>query len=134
MRFLVGTSEQTRRNAFVMRVFVFRLAFRLRSDSDKGGAKVAASRESSIVRAIVEWIKGQGEAHVMKTHGGPQRRGLPDLVGVYRGRAFALEVKREGGAATPLQEHELAEWRRAGAVAGVVHSVEEARRMLEGET
>lgn len=29
--------------------------------------------------------------------------GVPDIVGCYQGRFFAIEVKREGKSATPLQ-------------------------------
>jgi len=86
--------------------------------------------ETAITEAIMRWLRARG-AHVIKTYGGPYRRGLPDLIGVYRGRALALEVKRPGGKPTKLQEYELGRWAAAGAVAGVVTSVEDAKRLLE---
>ena len=57
--------------------------------------------------------------------------GWPDIIGVFRGRALALEVKRPGGKATKLQLATLDKWKAAGALAGVVTSIEEARRIIE---
>ncbi len=85
--------------------------------------------ETAITEAIMRWLRRQG-AHVIKTYGGPYRRGLPDLIGVYRGRALALEVKRPGGTPTPLQEHELGRWAAAGALAAVVTSIEDVKRLI----
>jgi hypothetical protein len=56
--------------------------------------------------------------------------GDPDLAGCYRGRHFELEVKTESGRLTRIQEVRLEEWRRAGAVVGVVHSPDEALATL----
>lgn len=86
--------------------------------------------EAAITDAIIRWLRSRG-AHVIKTYGGPYRRGLPDLIGVYRGRALALEVKRPGGKPTPLQEHELSKFAAAGALAAVVTSVEDVKRLIE---
>lgn len=85
--------------------------------------------EAAITEAIIRWLRARG-AHVIKTYGGPYRRGLPDLIGVYRGRALALEVKRPGGKPTPLQEHELGRWAAAGALVAVVTSVEDVKRLI----
>jgi hypothetical protein len=52
--------------------------------------------------------------------------GDPDLTGCYQGRHFELEVKAPGGRVSRIQEVRLEEWRRVGAVVGVVHSPEEA--------
>jgi len=91
---------------------------------------VAVSSEAAITEAIMRWLRSRG-AHVIKTHGGPQRRGLPDLIGVFRGRALALEVKRPGGRPTRLQEYELGRWAAAGAAAAIVTSVDDVKRLIE---
>jgi hypothetical protein len=41
-----------------------------------------------------------------------------------------LEVKRPGGKATPLQVAELRKWGRAGAIVGIVESVDDVRALL----
>lgn len=56
--------------------------------------------------------------------------GTPDLLGSYRGRALALEVKRPGGTVTQLQLEQLSLWELAGAAAAVVHSVQEVSDIL----
>lgn len=61
-----------------------------------------------------------------------QSRGLPDIVGVYRGRGFGLEVKRPGkrNTLTPLQAKTLRDIRDAGGIGFLVTSVDEALAAL----
>jgi hypothetical protein len=59
--------------------------------------------------------------------------GDPDIDACLAGRSVQFEVKRPGEDATPLQLKRLEEWRRAGAVAAVVHSVSEAETLLRTE-
>jgi hypothetical protein len=81
---------------------------------------------TSIIRALRKRKAGGHCLFFVKLHGGPmQKAGLPDLLVVYKGRAYFFEVKRPGGKATPLQEHTLAELWVAGAVACVVNSADE---------
>src|SRR5690606_25431666 len=54
----------------------------------RSGWEWCAMTEAAITEAIMRWLRRQG-AHVIKTYGGPYRRGLPDLIGAYRGRAMA---------------------------------------------
>jgi hypothetical protein len=56
--------------------------------------------------------------------------GDPDLTGCFRGRHFEFEVKAPGGRLTRIQKARLDEWRSAGAIVGVVRSVEEALALL----
>jgi hypothetical protein len=51
--------------------------------------------------------------------------GDPDVYGSLYGLHFEVEVKRPGKVPTDLQERRLAEWKAAGAIAGVATSVEE---------
>ena len=44
------------------------------------------------------------------------KRGVPDFVGVYRGRMFAIEAKAPGGKPKPWQERCMAEMANAGAL------------------
>lgn len=86
--------------------------------------------EAPIVKKIAKELKKQGWWG-FKTHGGAdQIRGLPDLVGCYHGYFLAMEVKKPGKDATPLQAFTIQQIRLAGGIAGVVHSVEEALDLL----
>ena len=61
------------------------------------------------------------------------QRGVPDLVAMMKGTAqlVAIEVKREGGYASPEQKNFLSMLRVNGAKAGVARSVEEALAIIE---
>lgn len=87
--------------------------------------------EADIVAAILRYLRGLPETWAQKMHGSVfQDVGTPDLLGVHRGTAFAFEVKRVGGKATKAQTVMLARWRAAGAITGVVHSIEDVQRLL----
>lgn len=79
--------------------------------------------EKHIVDSIVEYLRTVPQCAVRKRHGTAfSVAGDPDLYGTIAGRHFELEVKRDGNPPTGLQEARIEEWRKAGAVVGVVHS------------
>lgn len=87
--------------------------------------------ETQITKSIVRVVKRR-KAWVVKFHGGKATRaGVPDLLLCYLGFFVALEVKRPGEKATPIQEHEMSLIRAAGGVACVVTSVAEAEAVLD---
>jgi len=96
---------------------------------------MAQSLENPVVRKIIAYLKKMGPqcCWYMRTSGGPWgRRGLPDIIGTWKGVFFALEVKRPGGKATKLQLRELEKIRTAGGRAGVVTNVKEAGYVIFG--
>lgn len=56
-----------------------------------------------------------------------------DMVGMSIAQFVALEVKRPGGHVSPQQRAWLAIAQSAGALVGIVHSVEEARGLMNGQ-
>lgn len=56
-----------------------------------------------------------------------------DMVGMSLAQFVALEVKRPGGRVSPPQRAWLAVAQSAGALVGIVHSVEEARGLIHGQ-
>lgn len=94
----------------------------------------AVTREAAVVDRIVRWLKSQApEVYWEKRWGGPYgRAGAPDLSLCVRGQRVELEVKRPGGnGPTPSQVAELSRWAAAGAVTGVVRSLEDVRAIVE---
>lgn len=86
--------------------------------------------EAQLVDGIMRLLKQRG-AWAFKTHGTVMgRRGIPDIVGAYRGEPLALEAKQPGNYATPLQRHELKRAGAAGAWAMVVRGVEDVEKLL----
>ena len=90
--------------------------------------------ERAIVRAILDYLNGLPVCVARKRWGGGMGvAGEPDIDACIRGRSLQLEVKRMGEDATCLQRKRLGEWRRAGAVTGVVHGVAEIKELLNRE-
>ena len=88
-------------------------------------------KETVIQRQIIKHLRGMG-AWVFNVHGSPyQQVGTPDLLVGYKGRFYAMEVKRPGGVLTPVQAKVIEEIRASGSVAGRVESIEEAIKLLE---
>ena len=88
-------------------------------------------KESVLQRQIIQHLRGMG-AWVFNVHGSPyQQVGTPDLLVGYRGRFYAMEVKRPGGVLTPVQAKVIEEIRASGSVAGRVESIAEAVELIE---
>jgi len=88
--------------------------------------------EKAIVNSILKYLKTLPQCKAEKTWGGPYgNSGKPDITGCLKGRRFELEVKKPGGKPTKLQEVTLEQWKEAGAIVAVVHSVEEVKEVLK---
>lgn len=88
--------------------------------------------EAKILRSICRYLDGlESLCYYMKLRGGPYSvRGLPDIVGVFNGHFFALEVKASKGEVTPLQAHTLRKIYEAGGAASVVRSVKDVEKII----
>jgi hypothetical protein len=87
--------------------------------------------ERTIVKSILAYLNGQPGCLARKRWGGGMGvAGDPDIDACVRGHSVQLEVKRPGAKPTALQLKRLEEWRRAGAVVGVVESLEQVRALL----
>lgn len=85
--------------------------------------------EADIVRKALKALRELPDTFWFKVHGGPyQQAGIPDIIGMIRGRFFGLEFKTPArkNTVTPLQEQTLNAIRKAGGVGAVVTSVDEA--------
>lgn len=88
--------------------------------------------EKSIVNSILKYLNSLPRCRAEKTWGGGYgNAGKPDITGCLNGRRFELEVKVPGGKLTPLQKVTLGQWKEAGAITGVVHSVDEVKEILK---
>lgn len=87
------------------------------------------AREASVQRQSRLELQARGAKHVK---GNPTLgAGCPDLLACHRGVFVVAELKKAGENPTRLQEHELEQWRRAGAVTGVVRSRGDMARLLD---
>lgn len=91
-----------------------------------------AQPESILSRRIAGAIRARG-GFVFKVHGGPtMMRGLPDLIGCYRGRFIGWESKMtKSDVPSPIQRYRHKQIREAGGLALVVRSIAEAMAVLD---
>ena len=86
--------------------------------------------ETVIQQRIQKYLKGIG-AKSVKQHGNEySEAGIPDLLVCYRGMFLAMEVKQPGKYPTRLQRVQLQRFKDAGAITGVVRSVEDVEGLV----
>ena len=88
--------------------------------------------ESTITAEIQKWLKRQPSWWGFKVMGGAQqKRGVPDIVGCWKGMFVAFEVKRPVvGRVSDLQAHIIDQINSVGGRAFVVYSVEDVKRAI----
>jgi hypothetical protein len=69
------------------------------------------------------------EAAIMKGLG--VKAGVPDVVAIHKGRCYGLELKAEGGRATPKQLEAIAAMEAAGAYCCIAEGLDRALAVLE---
>lgn len=90
------------------------------------------SLEESLVKRVSTVLSNTPYCWFFKVHGGIfQKVGIPDIIGCYHGKLFAMEMKKEKEEPTAIQKLVMCRIRNAGGVAGVVKSVFDAKRILE---
>lgn len=89
--------------------------------------------EGDLAKKMAKVIRDRG-GFAVKTHGDPrQRRGLPDIIGCYRGRFIGIEVKLPGkeNTVTKLQAATLGQIRAGGGIGAMGTTVQGVRRLLD---
>lgn len=91
------------------------------------------ARENSIVGRILDYINGLPNATAEKVQGTALSSGKADINACINGRCIRLEVKTadHGNKASKKQKLNLKRWAAAGAVCGVVYSLDEVKKLLE---
>ncbi len=80
-------------------------------------------KESQLQSKIIERLKSHGwyVVKLIQTN----VNGIPDLMCIRKGNVIFLEVKREGGELTPLQEHRIKQLNSFGVYARMVDKIED---------
>jgi hypothetical protein len=120
---------------------------REQAGADAQRRRVARVRETPIHMALVQHLQVRARPGVFWCHvpngeyrarvtaailrGMGVKAGVPDLMLVSQGRAYFLELKREGGKLSTEQKVVHAELRRAGAVVDTAYGLDEALDVLE---
>jgi Holliday junction resolvase len=77
--------------------------------------------EAKVKKKVAELLKKYNAYYFFPAMGAFGRAGIPDIVGSYRGRFFAVECKAGKGKTTALQEAEIDKIRAAGGKAFVIN-------------
>lgn len=88
--------------------------------------------ERTIVKNALTKLRARGGFWI-KIHGSPfQLAGIPDIIGCYRGRFIAFEVKREAGMVpTRIQLYQMKKIRAAGGFATLIFTADQALHLLD---
>lgn len=100
--------------------------------------------EKQIENQILSWLKMKGiMAWKVKTVGtfdqklgkfrkpsAWYRKGVADIIGIYKGKPLAIEVKSKTGSLAPHQREFLEEFAREGGIAMMARSVEQVEKVL----
>lgn len=82
---------------------------------------MAMTPEAKVKKRVVEQLKEVGAYYFYPVTGGYGTSGVPDIVGCFRGRFFAIECKAGKNVPTALQELNMEKIRSAGGAALVVN-------------
>lgn len=86
--------------------------------------------EKTLVTKMLRLLRANG-AWAEKVHGSAlQRRGLPDIIGCYRGLFFSIEVKVWPNQPTEIQRTVMTEVLKAGGLAIVAWSTEDVDALI----
>lgn len=90
-------------------------------------------RETSIQGDIIKWLNAQKGCAAENVRGNATQSGRADINACVHGRAVKLEVKRPDSSydVTEKQRLYLRRWRRAGAVAVSVESLDEVKALVK---
>ena len=84
--------------------------------------------EQQIQKEIIKYLESIG-AYTIKTIK-TNRAGTPDIIACLNGRFVAIEVKRKGNKATPLQLAKIKQIRALGGIAFIAYSKDDAVKCL----
>jgi penicillin-binding protein-related factor A (putative recombinase) len=77
--------------------------------------------EAAVKKKVVQQLKLLDAYYFYPVTGGYGRSGVPDIVGCYKGKFFAIECKAGTNKPTPLQELNITQIKQSGGTALVVN-------------
>ena len=87
--------------------------------------------EKDLQKYVVGRLREIGGLCLFNIHGDRYNVGIPDLLGCYDGKFFAIELKVKNNKPTELQKVRLQEIEKAGGVQGVAYNWGEVKEILK---
>ena len=85
--------------------------------------------EQKIQKEIMDYLKERG-AYTVKTMV-TNSNGVPDILCCHNGDFFAIEVKKEDGTVSKMQEHHIGKIIEAGGTAIVARSLNDVKEIIQ---
>jgi Holliday junction resolvase len=77
--------------------------------------------EAKVKKVVTQQLKALGAYYFYPVTGGYGRSGVPDIVGCYKGKFFAIECKAGTNKPTPLQELNIEQIKQSSGLALVIN-------------
>lgn len=92
-----------------------------------------ATPEAKVKKKVTDVLKDLGAYYFYPVTGGFGRSGVPDIVGCYKGKFFAIECKAGKNKPTALQDKHITQIQQTGGFAIVVNeeNLNQVRNLLE---
>lgn len=92
---------------------------------------MARQPEGRLAEKVINHLRANYPGWWEKIHGGPfQSRGVPDVIGCYRGRFVSIELKQPGENPTKIQLKNGSLIRKSGGIWTVAYSVEDVKELM----
>jgi len=93
--------------------------------------KKPAPKEADITRSIRAYLRSIGVFHYKQWQGLGSKRGVSDIIGIYKGKYLAIEVKTPRGKLSEHQEKFLQAVNLEGGIGFVARSVDDVINGLD---
>lgn len=88
--------------------------------------------ESAFQKKVLKYLREEVGGYWVKIHvSSYQLEGEPDIMGCYKGKFYAFELKQGNNTTTPLQDYKLEQIRKNGGTAMVIRSLDQLRKLFE---
>jgi hypothetical protein len=94
-------------------------------------SKKSVMSEAELTKQIRQYLNARNIWHYKAWQGLMSKKGISDIIGCYKGRFFAIEIKREGGKITEHQQAFINQVRAAGGIAFVAYSIQDVEEYLK---
>lgn len=91
-------------------------------------------REKQIENAIKKYLASKGVWYIKHHANKFTKVGVPDILGCWKGKFIAIEVKTPVGVLSELQKYNLEAIRNAGGISFVARSLQDVQEVINDDT
>lgn len=93
------------------------------------------NREKKLQDQVLNYLKRMGGYWVKVHVTAYSKKGTPDVIGCYKGKFYAFELKREdGGVVSKIQQHTLEQINHNGGTGMIIKNIEQLKKVFDGNS